>query len=137
MHVSQICVSLLEFSRIVNEDRKLADNYGEYAQKYVDAAIAALETYEPDYRMLEDRGYYIIPAEAPNDFEGTDAPQNHNMSMALCFLLLSRITGKDAYKTRSRELIRTFKNSLMERGSAGSTRLVWSYFLPGLSNYAG
>lgn len=137
VHVSQICTALLEFSRMVCMEQGLSARYGEYSARYVEAAIAALNTYEPDYRVREEGGYYIIPADAPHDFEGTDAPQNHNMSMALCFLLLFRITGKEIYKTRAAELLRTFRNSQVEDLETGSRRLVWSYFIPGLQNYSG
>ncbi|WAP52883.1 hypothetical protein OL239_06995 [Arthrobacter sp. ATA002] len=137
IHVSQICLAMLEFSKIVSGDPELYAVYGRYSDSYVEAAIAALEVYDSDYRVEDGNGYYIIPADAPTDFEGTDAPQNHNMSMALCFLILHRITRREAYTLRATELLRTFMMGLSSRNLDGRQCLVWSYFIPTLHNYRG
>jgi hypothetical protein len=137
VHVSQICVSLLEFSELVRGDQSLSAKYGEYAEKYTQAAEEALTFYEPDYRVSEHGGYYEIAADAPNDFEGTDAPQNHNMSMALCFLLLHKVTGQSSYLTRATELLTTFRSTSFEAKIGSRKCLMWSYFTPTLTNYLG
>ncbi|WP_354179862.1 hypothetical protein [Arthrobacter sp. UYP6] len=137
IHVSQICLALLEFSKLVNGKPDLYAIYGQYADKYTEAALAALEVYDSDYRVSSGRGYYIIPADAPSDFEGTDAPQNHNMSMALCFLSLYRITEKATFKSRATELVRTFRDALTHLEFNGQDCLVWSYFVPMLDNFRG
>lgn len=137
IHVSQICFALLEFCKIVNEDVSLQNTYGGYSQTYIDAVISALEVYEEDYRQPEDAGYYVFPRDSPSDFEGSDVPLNHNMSMATCFLLLYSITGKTQYRLRSAALLKTFRMSLSQLDSGGRTCLVWPYFVPFLTNYCG
>lgn len=137
VHVSQICVALLQFSELIGADPKLTAVYGVYATKYTEAASAALGVYESDYRVLGDLGYYVIPSGAPNDFESTDAPQNHNMSMALCFILLFRVTGDSFYLDRAEQLMRTFKESLSTADVEGASCVVWNYFSPMLVNYKG
>lgn len=137
IHVSQICFALLEFCKVVDNDPTLTKTYGVYKQTYVEAAMSALEVYEGDYRQLQDAGYYVVPEDAPSDFEGTDAPLNHNMSMATCFLLLYRITRRVEYKLRSMALLKTFRMSLTQVNLGGRTCLVWPYFVPFLDNYGG
>lgn len=137
VHVSQICLALLEFCKIINEDNALRKTYGAYSESYLEAAIRALEVYEEDYRQPQNAGYYLIPRDAPSDFEGTDAPLNHNMSMASCFLLLYRVTGELEYKERAEALLTTFRMSLTRMDLADRTCLVWPYFVPFLLNYGG
>ncbi|MGP4994716.1 hypothetical protein [Glutamicibacter ardleyensis] len=136
VETGQICGALLEFSSLINTNPALSQ-YKDYADKYLLASIKALDFHRDDLRSSPYGQYLDIQAEAPHDFEGTDAPLNHNTSIARCYVILYSITRDNAYRTIANDLLSHFKASLSLRDTAKGQAYIWPYFSVHGVNYNG
>lgn len=140
VQTGQICTALLEFSELVMSSYRLR-TYLPFARKYVSIAAAALREHDREFRLDKGCGYYVIESDAPYDTEGTDAPLNHSMSMARCYIQLAALTGQSQYEERAGQLITTLLNCLQRSPTAddagGQDSWVWPYFLRFGRNYNG
>lgn len=127
VETGQICGALLEFSKLINTDTTLS-RYKEYSDKYIAASVEALDFHRDDLRFSPYGQYLEIQADSPHDFEGTDAPLNHNTSIARCYIMLYSITRDNAYRTIANDLLSHFKASLSLRDTAEGQAYIWPYF---------
>lgn len=120
--------ALAEYSSLVLPNRRLARkpiarqrvSYGDKAEEYVAAVKAALAIHDDNWRENSSgEGWYVIPAEHPSPWAGSDVPHNQNLAMATAFMHLADATSDSAYQDRVSALLRRFKNDLI-LGSDGA-----------------
>lgn len=136
IETSQICTSILEFCLIVMNNPGLS-KFRSTVDRYAAAVSAALACHDGEYRPVGRRHGYVIPSGAPYDFEGTDAPLNHSMSMARCFLQLFKLYSENKFLERSTEILRLFRDSITIKDTSFGESYVWPYFAKDGINYRG
>ncbi|MFK0085276.1 hypothetical protein [Glutamicibacter sp. NPDC090743] len=127
VETGQICASLLEFCQLVRMDANLSQ-YESYAQRYTEISVEALNYHSKDICTDESGIYIKIENDAPYDFESTDAPLNHTLSIARCFILLYSITNEAKYRDLSEGMIKHFVHSLSVAKSDIGDSYTWPYF---------
>lgn len=136
VETGQICTALLEFCVLVHEQEALS-KFQEYAHRFQTAAEAALKFHEQDLRPSRAGAYLHIAANAPYDFEATDAPLNHGLSLARCYLQLVAITNNTRYRNIAESLLKHFYADLEIIETKTGEAYVWPYFTRTGINYTG
>ncbi|WP_146238892.1 hypothetical protein [Arthrobacter livingstonensis] len=136
VETGQICTALLEFCVLVHDQVELF-KFQKYATRFQAAAADALRFHEPDIRPSRNGACFIIAANAPYDFESTDAPLNHGLSIARCYIQLAKLTNNTIYRNIAESLLRHFYADLEIVTTDGGEAYVWPYFTRAGINYAG
>lgn len=137
-----LMTSLLDFSVLVLEDKKLTARYGEKANEYVKLAEKHfVEKYDKRGTWVEDGPYgsYIGFTKflKPGDFSawvyapsvsraGVSHPFNKQMDAAQVCLRLHRITGKKFYRDRAERIFFTAKSHFQLHDN----HYHWNYYEP-------
>jgi hypothetical protein len=139
-HTGAIVTPLAGFARLVATTPALAavPRYAAAARRYRDAAVAALEVHEREWR--EDpstgEGWYVFLRGDPWYLDGTELPLNEFMTLAKAYGELARLPGADpAWARRTRAMARAFTNAL--RLDRTRDAYVWTYELPRSLMYRG
>jgi hypothetical protein len=127
VHTGQLTYPLARFVRIVRASPALRDDpgYAATAQRYLDAAIAAVAVHDEDWRETpEGLGYYVTPKGAPVRYDGVELPFNQVLSLGRTLVELAVLTGDPGYADRVAKIAAWWKSDL-RANAAGA--YVWNY----------
>lgn len=117
--------SFAEFCALAAHNPRLQRRYGNSIARYTTAVIDGLAVFEEDWRDNDTgEGWYVLNADAPASYAGTDAPHNHNLAIARCFTHVAVVTRDPLHRHRARQLLTRFRNDLRLQSNA----YVWNYF---------
>lgn len=136
VETGQICTALLEFCILVSEEEELS-KFREYSQRFRFVVEDALSFHEEDLRQSHNGSHLVIAADAPHDFESTDAPLNHGLSLARCYLQLVTLTNKTKYRETAESLMMHFYSDLEVVDTPNGEAYIWPYFTRSGINFAG
>ncbi|GLY70632.1 hypothetical protein [Amycolatopsis taiwanensis] len=125
VHTGMVTAPIAEFCRLVRENPILNARYGAKAARYLQAARAAVDCHDGEWRQNDQgEGFYIWPKGTPLAFDGCEMPHNQFLALATTQLHLAALTGHPAYRDRAVRMLTTFRNDLMVQGNS----YVWHYW---------
>lgn len=116
----RVTYPIARFCWIVRNDDQLAAQFGEQADRFLEAIELCIGEHEDEFRMLEgtDQGYYW------RLIDGRIEPLNHMACVGNTLVMLHVITGKEKYHRMARAIASYYKASIYSQENG---TVVWGY----------